>query len=102
MGAHDLEAEGDAVAFLIDSLDGILPRISESRSEMIMCLGDGRTEVLTTLRAFDGNLVCYRSIKRSSADKCIVRAQVERGLFDREDVSYEINDPFLDCLLYTS
>lgn len=96
MGAHDLEAEGDAVAFLIDSLDGILPRISESRSEMIMCLGDGRTEVLTTLRAFDGNLVCYRSIKRSSADKCIVRAQVERGLFDREDVSYEINDPFLD------
>ena len=57
MGAHDLEAEGDAVAFLIDSLDGILPRISESRSEMIMCLGDGRTEVLTTCLLYTSRCV---------------------------------------------
>lgn len=96
MGVHDLDAEGDAVAFLIDALGGILPKISDAGDEMTMFLDDGRTEPLTTLRVFSGNLVCYRSIKRSSADKCIVRAQVERGLFNREDVSYEISDPFLE------
>ncbi len=96
MGTHDLEAEGDAIAFLIDSLTMVLPKISDDGETMLMLLDDGTTKPITTLRAFSGNLICYRSIKRSSAEKCVVKAQIERGLFNREDISYEINDPFLD------
>lgn len=94
MGSFDLSAEADSLSVIIDSLNRILPTISASGTSFFIILADESKYTIKTLRPFSGNLICYRSIKRSAADKCIIKAQIERGLFDKEDISYEIDDPF--------
>ncbi|NLA20151.1 hypothetical protein GPU89_29570 [Burkholderia cepacia] len=46
------------------------------------------------LRPYQGNLICYRNIKRSTAARCVIKAQVEKGWFRRDEISYETTDVF--------
>ncbi|MDZ7858808.1 ATP-binding protein [Sphaerotilus sp.] len=95
IGNNDLEAEGDALELIIEACQQILPVIDTNGETLWTQLDDGSRYVLRTLKAYSGNISCYRSIKRFTTDRCLVKAQIERGLFEREDVSYEIEDPFI-------
>ncbi|MBE0549235.1 MAG: hypothetical protein IH627_16595 [Rubrivivax sp.] len=96
VGPKDLPAESDSIEIIIGALNSMLPSMDETGNSYHIQLADNSTHPIQTLRPFDGNLICYRSIKRSTSDKCVVRAQIERGLLNRDEVSYEITDPFAE------
>lgn len=94
VGAIDADAEADAIELIAHSFRNLLPAISGSGDGFSMVLPDGRVHTLKTLRPYSGRLICYRSIRRVAAGKCLVRAQIENGPYSRQETAYEIDDPF--------
>jgi len=93
-GENDIEAEHDALQYIIDALSPVLPIITESKSAFELILPNGEAYPLKTIRPFNGNLACYRSIRKGAAGVCIFKVQVERGWFNRSDISFEAPDVF--------
>jgi AAA+ ATPase superfamily predicted ATPase len=93
-GAIDYLAESDAILYLIDAFSPLLPNIDPSGVTFSLNLPNGERYSIQILRPVAGNLICYRSIKRASAGRCVVKAQVERGWFRRDDFSFEAPDIF--------
>lgn len=93
-GENDIDAEYDALAFIIDAVSPVLPNMTASGSRYEFVLPNNETYQLKTLRPFDGNLTCYRSIRKGTPGICIFKVQIERGWFVREDTSYEAPDIF--------
>lgn len=93
-GSNDFLAESDAILFLIDAFTPLLPSIDNSGESFFLLLPNCERYAIQLLKPVQGNLLCYRSIKRASAGKCIVKAQVERGWFQKDEVSYEAPDLF--------
>jgi hypothetical protein len=93
-GENDGIAEADAVLYLIEAFTPLLPEIDPEGSSFSLALPNGELYPIQLIRPVQGNLVCYRSIKRATAGKCTVKAQIERGWFRRDDFSYEAPDLF--------
>jgi tetratricopeptide (TPR) repeat protein len=93
-GENDGAAEADAVLHLIEAFTPLLPTIDSTGSSFTLPLPNGEAYAVQLLKPVQGNLICYRNIKRSTAGKCVVKAQVERGWFRRDEVSYEAPDLF--------
>lgn len=93
-GENDIEAECDALGFIIESLSPLLPEITQDKQHFEFKLPNNEIYHLKTIRPFDGNLICYRSIKKSSPGRCVFKVQIERNWFSREDSSYEAPDIF--------
>lgn len=91
-GSGDSEAESDALHFLVDQFLPLLPTISSDGNSFVLQRTNGESYKVATLRPVEGRLLCYRSIKRSSAGKCIVRCQIEDGWFRSTDYTYETED----------
>ncbi|WP_157903306.1 ATP-binding protein [Cupriavidus malaysiensis] len=99
LGENDTEAESDCIGLLLDALSAVLPNIADSGDSFYMTLPDGAAYSIKTLRPYSGHLICYRSIRRVATGKCMVVAQIEKGPFGRQEISYEIDDPF-DSIRY--
>jgi hypothetical protein len=93
-GENDIEAECDALDFIIESLEPILPRITQDKQRFEFQLPNNEIYPLKTIKPFDGYLSCYRSIKKISPGRCIFKVQIERNWFIRDDSSYETPDIF--------
>ncbi|MFP3492859.1 hypothetical protein SB759_01430 [Pseudomonas sp. SIMBA_059] len=93
-GENDIEAESDALVFVIDALSPVLPKMSTTKSRYEFLLPNNETYQLKTLRPFDGNIICYRSIRKGTPGICIFRVQIERDWFFKEETSYEAPDIF--------
>ncbi|WP_167336074.1 ATP-binding protein, partial [Paraburkholderia bannensis] len=93
-GEGDYDAESDAIRFLLEKFAPLLPTIDPCGEKFSLTLPNGEVYPIRLLKPFGGNLICYRSIKRSTAGRCVVKAQVERGWFRRDEISYETLDIF--------
>ena len=93
-GPNDIEAESDALAYIMEVLSPILPIMSDDKQSYRFVLPNSEIYELKGLRPFNGCLVCYRSIRKSSPGKFVFKVQVERNWFGREDTSYEAQDFF--------
>lgn len=93
-GENDAAAESDAVLYLIEAFSPLLPTIDSTGSSFSILLPNGESHAIQLLKPSNGNLICYRSIKRATAGRCIIKAQAERGWFRRDDFSYEAPDIF--------
>lgn len=90
-GDYDPEAEIDAISFILDSLQHVLPKISKNDSLVIKAPTTGELR-LRLLKAPRGRLVCYRSISYSRTSRTTVKAQLQSSLFDREDLVFETDN----------
>ncbi len=93
-GLTDVEAEADALALISESLTPILPRVAPDGNSFFLETPERTRYTVRLLRPFSGNLMCYRNIKRTAHGRCVVKAQVERGLSRKDDVAFEAEDPF--------
>lgn len=93
-GGYDKECDLDAVIFCAERLLRILPSIDTDGSSLKIMSLSGSQYTLRMLKAKKGNLICYRKIRKTSPGKSIVTAQVQTGLFDREEYTYEVDDIF--------
>lgn len=93
-GENDIEAECDALDFIVEALSPILPRTTQDRQHFEFVLPNAEVYPLKTIRPFDGCLICYRAIKKGQPGRCVFKVQIERNWFGREDSSYEAPDIF--------
>jgi tetratricopeptide (TPR) repeat protein len=89
-GEYDAEAD---IAFIRAVVSGVAPFLPIAEKDGVTLtlpkLGDKPPRSLRTLRLFDGDPICYRKIKRVSAGRVQVDAQIQRTPLTREDVSFE-------------
>lgn len=93
-GDNNVTAESDAVLYLIEAFTKLLPQVSNDGNSFLLKLPNNEPYEVQLLRPSRGNLICYRSIKRASAGRCLIKAQVERGWFLKDDFSFEAPDLF--------
>lgn len=93
-GEVDLAAEADALVLISQSLESILPTIAASGDSFETRTPEGGSYTLRLLRPERGHLICFRQIRKTAHGRCMVKAQIERGLHRREEISYETEDPF--------
>lgn len=84
--------ELDVARLLCESVEKLLPTITEENNSYVLMLPNSLQLPIKLLKPVDGNLICYRNIKRLTNGKCKVIAQVQTGMLDREQVSYETPD----------
>lgn len=75
---------------LLASLPGCFPKVDAGT--LILESPDGRRIEATLLKVLDGDLVCYRKSKRTSAGSCRVEGQRQTSLLDRVPVTWEARD----------
>ena len=100
---HGLADEDDprtdilVLKYLLTSIEHILPIISKDDGELYIPAGGGRISgKIKTVRLYNGNPICYRKLKRISAGKLSVEAQIQKTLLNREDVTFEVDNILLD------
>ncbi|NUT60331.1 ATP-binding protein [Herbaspirillum sp. C9C3] len=98
-GESNLDAEIDAIEYLLDTFSMLLPVADSDGKSYTLSLHDGEAYKIKLLQHRDGHLVCYRNIKKSSAGRCVVKAQLERGWFQRDEISYEADDVFANVVI---
>ncbi|MFU8291115.1 hypothetical protein [Pseudomonas aeruginosa] len=57
--------------------------------------GDRPLEPISTLRLSNGNPICYRNLRRASAGRLQVEAQVQTTLLSRGEITYEVENALL-------
>ena len=97
-GGYNAATDISVVRALLRGVSGVLPTVT-SRSEGVLMLpqvGNTPALKLKTLHLVDGNPLCYRRIRRSTAGRVQVDAQVQVSLLNRKDISYEVENVLLD------
>lgn len=96
-GAYDPEIDIAVLRTLLAAVERVLPVSAKDHDRLLLpALGDREQEDLVTLRLVDGHPICYRRLRRTSAGRVQVDAQVQRTLLSRDDVSYEVQNILLD------
>jgi archaellum biogenesis ATPase FlaH len=96
-GGYTPATDVAVVKALIGSLVGILPVASKDDGVLYLpSVGGLSLGELTTLKTFDGNPICYRKLKRTSAGRIQIEAQIQKTLLTRDDVTYEVENVLLD------
>lgn len=91
-GAYDREAELDVVDALLEGLTAILPSIVLATGDLQLRAFDGNPYTLKLLKTYENDLICYRKIQKTSTGRCVVKAQRQKALFEKEDVTFEAED----------
>lgn len=89
-GAEDPVALLDLVRLLAEHLE-FWPVLQDDDT-LYLAAPDGRRVNLQLLRTYDGNVVCYRRIKRIRSSRCRIDAQQQTSLLSRVDVAWEADD----------
>jgi tetratricopeptide (TPR) repeat protein len=81
----------DVLAVLTERLAPVLPHLE---ADGVLVLNGPRSQVLPlkVLRAFERDLVCYRTIRMVPNGRCIVRAQRQLSLTSSTEVTWEADD----------
>jgi len=88
------DEDPDAVLDLLDAMLATLncwPEPADANT-LAVASPDGRTVRLQLLKTFEGDLVCYRKIKRIAGAKCEVSAQRQTSLYTRTDEKWVASD----------
>lgn len=82
---------------LLRAIGTVLPVATKDADKLLLpTYGDREPEELVTLRLSDGNPICYRKLRRTSAGRVQVDAQIQRTLLTRGVLSYEVQNVLLD------
>jgi archaellum biogenesis ATPase FlaH len=96
-GGYSPQTDIAVVRALLQGVTGILPVVAKPDGKLLLpSYGDRPSEELVTLRLFDGNPICYRRLRRTSAGRVQVDAQIQKTLLTRSDVTYEVQNILLD------
>lgn len=96
-GGYDREVDIAVLRTLLTAVERVLPVAAKDNSRLLLpAIGDREQEDLVTLRLVDGHPICYRKLRRTSAGRVQVDAQVQRTLLSRDDFSYEVQNILLD------
>ena len=96
-GAYTPETDVAVLRALIERTSGFLPTAGKDGQTLLLpALGDLPAASVTTLKLFEGDPICYRRLRRTSAGRLQVDAQVQRTLLSRNDVSYEIKNVLME------
>lgn len=96
-GGYDREVDIAVLRTLLIAVERVLPVANKDFSRLYLpASGDREQEELITLRLIDGNPICYRRLRRTSAGRVQVDAQVQRTPLTRDDISYEVQNILLD------
>ncbi|WP_413502096.1 ATP-binding protein [Serratia proteamaculans] len=95
-GGYNSEADIKIIKMLHESVKDILPTLDkDGETLLIPKIGDVKQKSLKTLKLFDGNPICYRKLKKISAGKLLVDAQILRGTLSKSEVKYEVENILL-------
>lgn len=81
---------------LLRVAEPFLPVVSKDQKLILPPVGNGKSQELITLRLIEGNPICYRRLRRTSAGRLQVDAQVQKTLLTRSEASYEVENILLD------
>ncbi|WP_142098552.1 tetratricopeptide repeat protein [Bordetella hinzii] len=96
-GGYSPQTDVAVVQTLIRCLAGILPTVSKDDGRLYLpTQGDRPAEELTTLKLFDSNPICYRRLRRTSAGRVQIDAQIQKTLLTRDETTYEVPNVLLD------
>lgn len=96
-GGYSPQTDVAVVQTLIRCLAGILPTVSKDDGRLYLpTQGNRPAEELTTLKLFDSNPICYRRLRRTSAGRVQIDAQIQKTLLTRDETTYEVPNVLLD------
>jgi tetratricopeptide (TPR) repeat protein len=91
-GDFDRETDLSLVGLTIELLQPILPVIDKVTGTLKARYYDGRSHELELLRAYGGDLICYRRIQPIAGGRCRIDAQRQTSLLTRSTETYEAPD----------
>ena len=96
-GGYNPRTDIAVVRALSRGVTSVLPVAAKDGERLLLPThGDRPPEELVTLRLSDGNPICYRKLRRTSAGRVQVDAQVQKSLLTRGDLTYEVQNVLLD------
>lgn len=96
-GGYNPRTDIAVVRSLLRGVISVLPVAAKDGEKLLLPThGDRPAEELVTLRLSDGNPICYRKLRRTSAGRVQVDAQVQKSLLTRGDLTYEVQNVLLD------
>jgi tetratricopeptide (TPR) repeat protein len=96
-GGYNPRTDIAVVRALLRGVTSVLPVAAKDGEKLLLPThGDRPAEELVTLRLSDGNPICYRKLRRTSAGRVQVDAQVQKSLLTRGDLTYEVQNVLLD------
>ncbi len=96
-GGYNPRTDIAVVRALLRGVTSVLPVATKDGEKLLLPThGDRPAEELVTLRLSDGNPICYRKLRRTSAGRVQVDAQVQKSLLTRGDLTYEVQNVLLD------
>lgn len=96
-GGYNPRTDIAVVRALLRGVTSVLPVVAKDGEKLLLPThGDRPAEELVTLRLSDGNPICYRKLRRTSAGRVQVDAQVQKTLLTRGDLTYEVQNVLLD------
>jgi len=91
------ELDVSVARFLLRGVANFLPLSLKGSDELLFPQrGDRPLQRLKTLRLSNGNAICYRALRRASAGRIRVEAQVQTTLLSREEIVYEVDNVLLE------
>lgn len=96
-GGYSPRTDVAVVRALLRGASSVLPVAAKDGEKLLLPThGNRPPEELVTLRLSDGNPICYRKLRRTSAGRLQVDAQVQKSLLTRGDLTYEVQNVLLD------
>lgn len=96
-GGYSPQTDIAVLRALLRGIATVLPVTTKDADKLLLpTYGDREPEELVTLRLSDGNPICYRKLRRISAGRVQVDAQIQRTLLTRGELSYEVQNVLLD------
>jgi archaellum biogenesis ATPase FlaH len=96
-GGYNPRTDVALVRALLRGVSSVLPVAAKDGEKLFLPTHGSRPpEELVTLRLSDGNPICYRKLRRTSAGRLQVDAQVQKSLLTRGDLTYEVQNVLLD------
>jgi tetratricopeptide (TPR) repeat protein len=81
---------------MIKGISSFLPTVVKGDETLYLPqFGDRPLQPLSTLRLVSGNPICYRNLRRASAGRLQVDAQVQTTLLSRGEITYEVENVLL-------
>lgn len=91
-GGFNRSAEEDLLVVVLDRLEPLIPTATPESPTLVLRSHGSGVLPLKLLRSFDGSVQVIRQVRSAKAGRCVVKAQIQRRLGAREEISYETDD----------